>query len=97
MVLSTKESQKILHIYDSLVDNDENLLSSLCHSNKGLLFVDLLYDIDYKIKEGFSKDNNEFNYIILETEEKEKLKEKALYKKNLKIEDNKDSIRISVV
>ncbi|QPI17156.1 hypothetical protein [Staphylococcus phage vB_StaM_SA1] len=97
MVNNTKDSQKILHIYDSLVEGDENLISSLCHSEKGLLFVNLLFDVDYKVKEGFSKNYNEFDYVILETEDKEKLKEKVSYIKNLKIEDNKNSIRISIV
>lgn len=97
MVTNTKDSQKILHIYDSLVEDDDNILLSLCHSNKGLVFVNLLYDLDYKIKEGFSKNYNEFDYIILETEDKEKLKEKVSYIKNLKFEDNKNTIRISIV
>lgn len=96
MIKNKKDSQKVLNIYNSLIDNEENYISSLTYSDKGFVFAKFLFDVDYKIKEGFSNENK-FNYIIIETDDEEKLNDKISNQEYLEMEKNENEFKLKLL
>lgn len=90
MINNTEDSQKILQIYNSLVD-DEYIDESLFFSDKGLIFSNFLLGLDYELLEGFSPENK-FDYITIRINDKENLKEKLLNENIINIDEKENNI-----